>query len=137
MDSGGETVQTTGENLQESVVNNECPSAYVQNNSFPSPPTTTSSTLTMQRAPSMDNIANRRTGVMGDGKSSLAPHSRRRASWSGTLYDTHDFSKMTELEPLQEVPGMPPSSFMPGDSSSMRFSMNVGRLGEDLHEVEL
>ncbi|XP_057487137.1 protein transport protein SEC16B homolog [Actinidia eriantha] len=137
MDSGGEAVQTTGENLQESAVNNECPSAYVQNNSFPSPPTTTSSTLTMQRAPSMDNIVNRRTGVIGDGKSSLAPHSRRRASWSGTPNDTHDFSKMTELEPLQEVPGMPPSSFMPGDSSSMHFSMNVGSLGEDLHEVEL
>ncbi|GFY81164.1 RGPR-like protein [Actinidia rufa] len=108
-----------------------------ENNSFPSPPTTTSSTLAMQRAPSMDNIANRRTGVMGDSKSSFAPHSRRRASWSGTLYGTHDFSKMTELEPLREVPGMPPYSFIPGDSLSMHFSMNGGSLGEDLHEVEL
>lgn len=124
--SGDETVQTTGENLQEAVFTNESPSSSVENNSFPSPltsaSTSTSSMPTMQRIPSMDNIVSKRSGAIANSRSSLPPHSRRTASWSGSFSDTFNPPKMTELKPLAEVLGMPPSLLMPGD---------------ELHEVEL
>ncbi|KAL7238568.1 hypothetical protein ACSBR2_004624 [Camellia fascicularis] len=123
---GDETVQTTGENLQEAVFTNESPSSSVENNSFPSPltsaSTSTSSMPTMKRIPSMDNIVSKRSGAIANSRSSLPPHSRRTASWSGSFSDTFNPPKMTELKPLAEVLGMPPSLFMPGD---------------ELHEVEL
>ncbi|KAI8022695.1 hypothetical protein LOK49_LG03G02581 [Camellia lanceoleosa] len=89
--SGDKTVQTTGENLQEAV--------FIENNSFPSPPTSAStlasSMPTMQRIPSMDNIVSKRSGAIANSRSSLLPHSRRTASWSGSLSDTFNPPKMT------------------------------------------
>ncbi|CAL5381423.1 unnamed protein product [Camellia sinensis] len=129
--SGDGTVQT-GENLQETIVNSENPSAAVANNSaLPSSPMSASSMATMQRIPSMDNIT-RRTGAMVNCESSIPPHSRRTASWSGSFSDTSNPSKTTEIKPLGEALGMPPSLFMPGDSST-----NRGNIGDDLHEVQL
>ncbi|CAL5398066.1 unnamed protein product [Camellia sinensis] len=123
---GDKTVQTTGENLQEAVFTNESPASSVENISFPSPltseSTSTSSMPTMQRIPSMDTIVSKRSGAIANSRSSLPPHSRRTASWSGSFSDTFNPPKMTELKPLAEVLGMPPSLFMPGD---------------ELHEVEL
>ncbi|CAL5398062.1 unnamed protein product [Camellia sinensis] len=123
---GDKTVQTTGENLQEAVFTNESPASSVENISFPSPltseSTSTSSMPTMQRIPSMDDIVSKRSGAIANSRSSLPPHSRRTASWSGSFSDTFNPPKMTELKPLAEVLGMPPSLFMPGD---------------ELHEVEL
>ncbi|THG01805.1 hypothetical protein TEA_006151 [Camellia sinensis var. sinensis] len=121
-------VQTTGENLQEAVFTNESPVSSVENISFPSPltskstSTSTSSMPTMQRIPSMDNIVSKRNGAIANSRSSLPPHSRRTTSWIGSFSDTFNPPKMTELKPLAEVLGMPPSLFMPGD---------------ELHEVEL
>ncbi|CAL5398061.1 unnamed protein product [Camellia sinensis] len=87
--SGDETVQKTGENLQEAVFTNESPSSFVENNSFPSPLTSTStlSMPTMQRIPSMDNIVSKRSGAIANSRSSLPPHSRRTTSWSGCFFD--------------------------------------------------
>ncbi|CAL5340266.1 unnamed protein product [Camellia sinensis] len=87
--SGDETVQTTGENLQEAVFTNESPSSSVENNSFPSPlaSASTSSMPTMQRIPSMDNIVSKRSGAIANSRSSLPPHSRRTASWRGRFFD--------------------------------------------------
>ncbi|XAR63212.1 hypothetical protein NMG60_11023075 [Bertholletia excelsa] len=110
--SGDETVQTLGENLQESVVKNESPSKSVQNKSFSSPPSR------HERSPSMDNIAGRRT---------VSRQSRRHASWSGIPFDPSDPSHMAEIP--EETTAMP---------SSLYTSRNLSRasLGKDLHEVE-
>ncbi|KAK9273755.1 hypothetical protein L1049_018565 [Liquidambar formosana] len=135
--SGEETAQLTGESLQEGIVTNENPPASSKEYSFSSPPTSTSSSMTMQRFPSMDNIVHRRMGGMANDNSSLHPPSRRAASWSGSLNDANNPSKMAEIKPLGEALGMHSSSFMPSNPPSMRFSTSGSSFGEDLHEVEL
>ncbi|KAG5538647.1 hypothetical protein RHGRI_019268 [Rhododendron griersonianum] len=116
---GDETVQTT-EDLQEAAVNNKSPSTSDESNPFSSPPTSTSSTTTMHRVPSMDNIARSGTGALGNDKGSLPPHSRRTVSWSGSFCDPSNPSNGTEIKPLGEV--MPQPLLMPGNSSSMQLS---------------
>ncbi|KAL6981727.1 hypothetical protein U1Q18_023349 [Sarracenia purpurea var. burkii] len=134
--SGGETVQTMGENLQESVVNNES-STSVDNISIPSLPPSAIAMPTIHRFPSMDNIAKRGTRLMANDRSSLPPHSRRTASWGGSPCNTSNPSKMTEIKPLGGTRGMSLTSFVPGDSSSMHLSTNSVSSGDELHEVEL
>uniref|UniRef100_A0A5B7BHJ8 Protein transport protein sec16 n=1 Tax=Davidia involucrata TaxID=16924 RepID=A0A5B7BHJ8_DAVIN len=132
--SGDEAVQTSGESMQEAVVTNENPSTSIENVTFPSTPTSTSTStsMTMHRFPSMDRI-----GVMANGKSSLAPHSRRTASWSGSFSDVSNPSKMAETRPLGEALGMLLSVHPSNVSSSMQYSVNDSSFGDDLHEVEL
>lgn len=123
--SSEETVQVTGESIQEFGVNNEIPSTSFQA-SFSHPPTSTSSSsssspaVIIQRFPSMDNIVHKRTGVIGDGDNSLATHARRAASWNGRLGDASS-PMMTEIR----LAG-PPNQL----SGSVSF-------GDALHEVEL
>lgn len=123
VDSHSSEQQTSG--------NSENNSISVVNGSFqsPAPP----STMPMQRFPSMDSISKK--GVT-TGPSHLSSQSRRTASWSGGISDAFTPNK-SEVKPLGEVLGMPPSSFMPSDANLMHSSMNGGRFGEDLHEVEL
>lgn len=127
--------ETVPEDLQEAAVNNKSPSTSDESNPFSSPPTSTSSTTTMHRVPSMDNIARSGTGALGNDKGSLPPHSRRTVSWSGSFCDPSNPSNGTELKPLGEV--LPQPLLMPGNSSSMQVSLNSRNLGNDLHEVEL
>lgn len=128
----GETVQTTGERIQEaaSLTTENLPPMSSNDDSFsalpPSsmtmqPPPSSSSTM-MQRFPSMDNIVHRRMGGMEQGNPS---NSRRTVSWSGGLSNVNNPSN---------------SLFMHRDSPPMLFSMGGGGgggFGEDLHEVEL
>nr|XP_016439252.1 PREDICTED: protein transport protein SEC16A homolog [Nicotiana tabacum] len=118
-------------NEQQTSGNSENHSISAVNGSFqsPAPP----STMLMQRFPSMDSISKK--GVT-TGPSPLSSQSRRTASWSGGISDAFTPNK-SEVKPLGEVLGMPPSSFMPSDANLMHSSMNGGRFGEDLHEVEL
>ncbi|XP_043715640.1 protein transport protein SEC16A homolog isoform X2 [Telopea speciosissima] len=99
--------------------------------SLPSPP--------MQRFPSMGDITptNAGVGANENGNGSLAHRSRRTASWSGGISNTFDTPKTTEIKPLGETLGMPPSMFMPSDPSQMRMAMNGVSLADDLQEVEL
>ncbi|KAF8380503.1 hypothetical protein HHK36_027990 [Tetracentron sinense] len=131
--SGRQTVDAIGENMQEAAVNNEDPSTSIVNNSFSTPPP---SSVTMQRFPSMDNIMNKGMGVTENSNGSLSSRSRRTASWSGSFSDAFN-PKMTKVKPLGEALGMPPSSFMPSDLSSMHLPVNGSRFGDELHEVEL
>ncbi|XP_059657556.1 protein transport protein SEC16B homolog isoform X2 [Cornus florida] len=117
--------------VQQVAAVNENPSTSVMNDSFQSP--SPSSSMTMQRFPSMDNISKK--GVMTNGNGPFPSHSRRTASWSGSMNDAFSPPQRTELKPLGEVLRMPPSSLMPGGTSHL--PMNGGSFGDDLHEVEL
>ncbi|KAF5460201.1 hypothetical protein F2P56_020085 [Juglans regia] len=130
--SGEQTMEAIAENGQEGIPTNEDPSTSNANDSFPSP--VPSSSMTMQRFPSMGNVPGR---VATNGKASVSPYSRRTASWSGSFSDPFSPPNPAEIKPLGEVLGMPPSTLMPNEPSLMRMPMNDGSLGDDLHEVEL
>ncbi|XP_058086809.1 protein transport protein SEC16A homolog [Magnolia sinica] len=132
-------VAATRENTQEAVANEHPSTSVVKESSFPS---LSSSSLSMQHSPSMDNIAPYGNKGMGGSQNLNPPLSSRTraASWSGS-YDDPINAKTNEIRSLGEVLGMPPSSFMPSDPSSMHLisgppPMNGGSYG-DLHEVEL
>ncbi|KAI3453486.1 hypothetical protein Pfo_010149 [Paulownia fortunei] len=93
----------------------------------PAPP----SSMTMQRFASLNNISNQ--GTSG----SFPVHSRRTASWSGSLNDSFSTPHRAEVKPLGEVLGVHPSSFMPSYPSLVRPPITGGSFGDDLHEVEL
>ncbi|KAH6829891.1 hypothetical protein C2S53_010696 [Perilla frutescens var. hirtella] len=111
------------EDKQNASSTNENHSPSPPNESFHSPVPPSS----MQRFGSMSNIPNR---GMSD-VSSFAAHSRRTASWSGSLNDSMSPPNKTQLKPYA-------SPLMPRDPSSLADpSVNGGGFGEDLHEVEL
>ncbi|KAK4422899.1 protein transport protein SEC16B [Sesamum alatum] len=109
----------------------ENPATSTLSDSFHSP--ACESSAIMQRFASMADISNQRMS----NNSSLVPHSRRTASWSGSFNDSFSDPNRPDIKPLGEVLGMHPSSFMPTDPSVVRPSMSGGGVGDDLHEVEL
>ncbi|XAR54948.1 hypothetical protein NMG60_11030295 [Bertholletia excelsa] len=88
----------------------------------------------MQRFPSMDSISNKGTMVA---KGSLSSHSRRTASWSGSLNDPNRPPQTGEVKTLAEVFSIPSSSSMNSEHPLGQRPTNVGSSTEDLHEVEL
>lgn len=126
-------MESIAESAQEENATNENPSTSSmtdQSFRFPTPsPPPSSSSMPMQRFPSMDDIP--KDGVITNGNnSSVPPHSRRTASWSGSFSDTFNSPpSMMQTTPPREAPGMPPS-FTPSPVKS-------GSFGDDLHEVEL
>ena len=131
--SGEETMGAIAENGQEETTTNEDPSTSIRNDSFQSP--IPSSSATIQRFPSMGSVPGK--GVVANGMVPLSSHSRRTASWGGSLSDPFSPPNTAEIKPLGEALGMPPSSFMPNEPSLMRMPMSGGSFGDDLHEVEL
>ncbi|KAF7828420.1 protein transport protein SEC16B-like protein [Senna tora] len=129
-----QTMEAIAESNQESSAANEDPSTSTMDDSFQSPKNLSS--MTMPRFPSMDNLANQ-GGTMINGSGSFSAHARRTASWGGGNFNGSFSPPGTGvIKPLGEALGMPPSTFMPEESSSMRTPMNSGTFG-DLHEVEL
>ncbi|KAL2472036.1 Protein transport protein SEC16B-like protein [Abeliophyllum distichum] len=124
-------VDTPTNTLQDTSSNNETPLTSSPSNTFqsPRPP----SSVTMQRYASMDSISNKGTSD----NSSFSVHSRRRASWSGSLNDSISLPNTIEVRPLREVLGVHPSSFVHDDSSLVHSSTNGGNFSDNLHEVEL
>jgi len=132
--SNEQTMEAIEENNQEDNLAYENPStSYRNDRSFQSPKHASPSTW--QRCPSMGNFANHETVVSGS--NSRSPHSRRTVSWGGSTDVTYSPTKMREIMPLGEALGMPPSTYMSDDISSMRTPMKSGIFGEDLHEVDL
>ncbi|XP_042504797.1 protein transport protein SEC16B homolog isoform X2 [Macadamia integrifolia] len=133
-----QTENATGESMPETVMTNGIPSTSVPSESV-IPSTSSLPSLSMQRFPSMGNIShtNKGMGATENGDGSLPYRSRRTASWGGGISDTFNPHKATEIKPLGEALGMPPSMYMPSDSSQVRMSMSGASLTDDLHEVEL
>ncbi|KAH7519625.1 hypothetical protein FEM48_Zijuj08G0057000 [Ziziphus jujuba var. spinosa] len=132
--SGTETLQTVEENMTEAAATDNSRPKPFQQDSFSSPPPSTSST--MHRFPSMDNIV-QKGGDMAKGNSHLPAHSRRAASWSGSLNDASNSSMKNEIRPLGEALGMPPSLYMPSNSPAMQIPRTGSGSADDLHEVQL
>ncbi|TKY55452.1 transport protein SEC16B-like [Spatholobus suberectus] len=132
--SNEQTMEAIAESNQEDSLTNENPSPSSRNDwSYQSPKPAPPSAR--QRFPSMGNISIQR--AMMNGSNSHLPQARRTVSWSGSISDSFSPTKMGENKPLGEALGMPPSTFMPDEFSSMRTPMSSGSFGEDLHEVEL
>ncbi|XP_040985774.1 protein transport protein SEC16B homolog [Juglans microcarpa x Juglans regia] len=130
--SGEQTMEAIAENGQEDTATHEDPSTSTAYDSFQSP--IPSSSMSMQRFPSMGSIPGK--GVGTNGEASLPPNSRRTASWGGSFSDPFSPPNPAETKTLGEALGMPPSTYMPNESSLMRMPMNGGSV-DDLHEVEL
>ncbi|KAL8103188.1 hypothetical protein AgCh_027648 [Apium graveolens] len=96
-----------------------------------------SSSTNMQRFASMDDISNKGETTPGNSNGSLPPHSRRTASWGGSVAESFSPTIKADVKPLGEVLGIPPSSFMPTSPALVHSSANGGSYGDDLHEVEL
>lgn len=128
-----ETVQTTTESTQDTFMTNNNPPKSVD--TFSTPPTSTPSSMTMQRFPSMDNIVQKKAGELTNGSSFVPPESRRVASWSGSLSEARNTSIRNETKPT--AVGMSPLSYMPSVTPSMQFQRSSGSFGDDLQEVEL
>ncbi|XP_031269712.1 protein transport protein SEC16B homolog [Pistacia vera] len=131
---GEETVQTTGEIIQETTVTNENPKSPTSFKGSFSPPPTLAYTpaTTMQRFPSVDNIVFKRTGVVSHGNNS-STQSRRAASWSGSLSDASS-PMMNEIKPLGEALGSPTPAY--SDPPSNQFSKGANSR-DAFDEVEL
>ncbi|KAL6128991.1 hypothetical protein ACLB2K_072344 [Fragaria x ananassa] len=128
-----ETVQTTTESTQDTfMTNNNLPKSV---DTFSTPPTSTPSSMTMQRFPSMDNIVQKKAGELTNGSSFVPPGSRRVASWSGSLSEARNPSIRNETKPT--AVGISPLSYMPSVTPSMQFQRSSGSFGDDLQEVEL
>ncbi|KAL5551175.1 hypothetical protein UlMin_001351 [Ulmus minor] len=125
-----QTMESIAESVQEDTAPREDTSTSTTNDMFQTPPPST-----MQRFPSMGNIPSK--GMATNGHGSLSSNSRRTASWSGSLNDSFSPPQRTEIKPLGEALGMPPSLYTPSDTSSMRTQMNGGNFTDDLQEVEL
>ena len=96
-----------------------------------------SSSMNMQKNASMDDLSKRRTTTPGMDNEFLPAYSRRTASWSGSIADSYSPPSDTEIKPLGEVLGVPPSLYMPSSPALVHSSANGGSYGDDLHEVEL
>ncbi|XP_011081258.1 protein transport protein SEC16B homolog [Sesamum indicum] len=118
--------------MQNTSSSNENPSISPLHDSFesPAPPSST----TMQRFGSMNNLSHKEVTDSG----SFPIHSRRTASWSGSLTDSlsHRPNK-AELKPLGELLSRQPLSSTLNNPSLVHSAMNGGSFGDDLHEVEL
>ncbi|KAL1559714.1 protein transport protein SEC16B [Salvia divinorum] len=121
--------QLVVEEKQNASTTYENPSSSPPNDSFHSPPPS-SSMAAMQRFGSMSNIYNK-----GSNDSSFVLHSRRTASWSGSLNDS--MSPPNRGQPPGEPVGMRHPSFMQSGTSLADSSVNGGSFGEELQEVEL
>ncbi|XP_044417716.1 protein transport protein SEC16A homolog [Triticum aestivum] len=135
-----QSVETRGETFQR----DERSSSPPAETSFSSPPPaaqfSSPMSSTIQRYPSMDNIATpNQAPWMSPGSNSSSFASRSRAaSWSGTYSD--QFSSTAGARspdgptvPSPQMPGRPPSHSRSNSNSSVQFT----GLTEDLHEVEL
>ncbi|XVF10841.1 hypothetical protein REPUB_Repub07fG0217900 [Reevesia pubescens] len=123
--TGEQTMAALADNAREENATSNNPTTSNANESYQSP--TPSSSMAMQRFPSMDDIARKGVVTNANGFSS---HSRRTASWSGSNFgNVLSPPSKAEIRPLGEALGMPPSLYMPG-------AMN-GSFGDELHEVEL
>ncbi|CAK8539484.1 unnamed protein product [Lathyrus sativus] len=118
-------------NLEDSAANEDPSTSSTNDWSYQSPKH--AQTMTMQRFPSAGNISKQ---GLTDGNNSDFSHSRRTASWSGSINDSFSPPKLGENKYPGEAYGMPPSTFMP-DPSLMRQPMRSSSFGEDLQEVEL
>ncbi|XP_022719134.1 protein transport protein SEC16A homolog isoform X2 [Durio zibethinus] len=117
-----QTMEVIAENALEEDTTSNNPTTSNANESYQSP--TPSSSMTMQRFSSMDNISQK--GIMTNANG-FSPHSRRTASWSGSNFgNALSPPNKAEIRPFGEAF---PSSFMPAP-------MN-GSFGDELHEVEL
>lgn len=83
---------------------------------------------TMQRFSSVDTIPSK--GTMETVKSSLAPQSRRTASWSAIQSDQHIMPPTSEIKASLH-------SFIPSDQLPGSLHMDRDNSGDDLQEVEL
>uniref|UniRef100_A0A2P2NZ69 Uncharacterized protein MANES_02G039800 n=1 Tax=Rhizophora mucronata TaxID=61149 RepID=A0A2P2NZ69_RHIMU len=131
---------SSGENLMETFSENvrdmgtiETPSTSAMNESFHAP--IPSSSMPMQRFPSMDNITGK--GEMPNSNHPILSDSRRTASWSGSFSDSLSPPRMQETKPLGGALDIPLSSHVANDPSMMHTAANGGNFGDDLHEVEL
>ncbi|KAJ8775301.1 hypothetical protein K2173_020305 [Erythroxylum novogranatense] len=129
--SGDNSIESSTEDRQTDDASKENPSKPALDESFPS--STSVSSMTMQRFPSMGNI----TGRGDDGNASHVYNSRRTASWSGSFNDSLSAPRSSEAKTLGETLGMPPSSFTPTVPPTTHMLINRGNSGDDLHEVEL
>ncbi|KAK7406260.1 hypothetical protein VNO78_07883 [Psophocarpus tetragonolobus] len=130
--SNEQTMEAIAESNQEDSATNEDPSTSATNEwSYQSPNHVPATAI--QRFPSMGNIS--KQGATGGSNSHFA-HSRRAASWSGSLNDSFTPPKSGNIKHLGETSGMPPTRFMP-DESLMHTPVKSSSYGEDLHEVEL
>ncbi|KAG9145163.1 hypothetical protein Leryth_008955 [Lithospermum erythrorhizon] len=120
------------DNVEGFSATDENPSVSTVSESFDS--RASISSVPMQRYPSMDNIS---SNGPTNGDTPFLSHSRRTASWSGSLNESHSSTDRPEIKPLGEVLGMPPSSFIPNGSPLIHSSANSGSYGDELHEVEL
>ncbi|KAG2672238.1 hypothetical protein I3843_13G029700 [Carya illinoinensis] len=134
------TVQTPEESVQETTMSDEKPSTSFKEDLFSSQQTSTSTSTSLQRFPSLDNILQKR-GPMAISNSLFPPPSRRAASWSGSLCDARNPSMINEIKPSGEVLAaslaVSPALNQHGDPSSMQFSTDRNSSADDLHEVEL
>lgn len=131
--SNEQTMEAIATNNPEDNVANENPSTSSRNDlSYQSPKAPSPSFR--QRFPSMGNMSYQE--AMMNGSNSHSPHSRRTASWGGSIDDPFSPTKMSEIKPLGGALGMPPSTFMSDEVSSMRTHTKSVSFG-NLHEVEL
>ncbi|KAK1273811.1 hypothetical protein QJS04_geneDACA012439 [Acorus gramineus] len=130
-------LESTGDNVQD-VSYSEAPSTSFSKDASFSPPSTSSST-SMQRFPSMDNIvqtSNRGMGTSLSGNGSLSTRSRA-ASWSGGSFPNSFSPQISDIKPLGDMLGLQRMHVSPGSASALHPPMNVGGFGDNLHEVEL
>lgn len=130
-----ETVQTVEETMKGATVTDESPPKEFKEDSFSCPPSSAPMAMTLHRFPSTSNIV-QKGEEMTKGSSHLPPHSRRTASWSGSLSDASNNSTTNEIKPLGEALGMPPSLYMSTDPPPMQFPGSSTSFGDDLHELQ-
>ncbi|CAJ1943356.1 unnamed protein product [Sphenostylis stenocarpa] len=128
--SSEQTMEAITESKHEDSLTNENPSTSYQSPELLQPPSA------RQRFPSMGNVSFQE--IVTNDSNSQVPHSRRTASWGGTIGDLFSPTEMGENKPPGEALGMPPSTFVPNEFSSMRKPVRSasGSFG-DLHEVQL
>ncbi|GAB4861931.1 hypothetical protein Ancab_037186 [Ancistrocladus abbreviatus] len=134
--SAGQDNSQSAKSTQEAVAPAENSTEPINSNAS-SPPQMPMPPVVIQRYPSMDNMVNNRVSMTANGNDNLLPHSRRTASWGGSLGDSVDFVKVPEARPLGEALGFPQSTYMPNDHSGIQFPASGVTAGEDLQEVEL
>nr|GMD97256.1 protein transport protein SEC16B homolog [Ipomoea batatas] len=128
-------VDSSPDSIHDTSPNNENPSPSLVNDSFPPP--LLPSDMTKQRFGSTGNLSN--NAVAAAAAAAAAPvsfpvHARRTASWSGSFSEDSSPEYKSDIKPLGEVLGMPPSSFIPTDTS---FARRSGSFGDGLHQVAL
>ncbi|PON61160.1 COPII coat assembly protein, Sec [Parasponia andersonii] len=110
--SSEKMTQTIGESLQETAMINNNSSTSLKEGTYASTQMPTS-TMPMQRFPSVDNIVSKPREVAKGNNSPLPPHARRTASWSAGLADARSPSVVKDVRPLGEGLGISPPMYMP------------------------